>query len=258
MPAENTSTTQWGYTQAGIAIRLFLTCWLVYSAHFTTNIVRELYLTLSIGDHLSFKVDDYANMHPDIFEKEGYGWHIGSNPGVSMLAAIPYALLRPLTDRIVERVQQARAANPDQGPPAYDSPWPMAREFYQESWKRGFDIKFGLAAMVTQVLCMAPSSALAVVLMFYILGTLTRSNRTALWLALLYAFATPVFFRTGYLNHNLMLGHIALLGFAAIWNPWQSTRWSARARYLLAGAAGGTAGTAGASGAAGPRPPRAS
>lgn len=241
MLAENTSTTKWGYTQAGIAIRLFLTCWLVYSAHFTTNIVRELYLTLSIGDHLSFKVDDYANMHPDIFEKEGYGWHIGSNPGVSMLAAIPYALLRPLTDRIVERVQQARAAHPDQGPPAYDSPWPMAREFYQESWKRGFDIKFGLAAMVTQVLCMAPSSALAVVLMFSILSTLTRSNRAALWLALLYAFATPVFFRTGYLNHNLMLGHVAFLGFAAIWNPWESARWSARARYLLAGAAGGTA-----------------
>jgi hypothetical protein len=231
----------WGYSRAGLALRLFLTCWLVYAAHFTTNIVREIYLTLSIGDHLSFQVNEYANMHPDIFEKEGYGWHIGSNPGVSMLAAIPYAMLRPLTDRIVARVEQARAANPDLEPPAYDSPWPMAREFYKESWQRGFDIKFGLAAVVTQWLCMAPSSALAVVLMFYILSALTRSDRTALWLALLYAFATPVFFRTGFLNHNLMLGHIAFLGFAALWNPWESTRWSARTRYLLAGATGGTA-----------------
>lgn len=239
--AEDTRMTPGGYSRAGIALRLFITCWLVYSAHFATNIVREIYLTLSIGDHLSFRVDEYANMHPDIFEKKGYGWHIGSNPGVSMLAAIPYALMRPVTDRIVERVRLARAANPDQEPPEYDSPWPMAREFYKESWKRGLDIKFGLAAMVTQVLCMAPSSALAVVLMFYILATLTRSERTALWLALLYAFATPVFFRTGYLNHNLMLGHIAFLGFAALWNPWESTRWSARARYLLAGFTGGTA-----------------
>lgn len=239
--AEATRTTPWGYSRAGIAFRLFITCWLVYSAHFTTNIVREIYLTLSIGDHLSFKVDEYANMHPDLFEKEGYGWHIGSNPGVSMLAAIPYTLMRPVTDRIVEHVRLARAANPDLEPPEYDSPWPMAREFYKESWQRGFDIKFGLAAMVTQVLCMAPSSALAVVLMFYILAALTRSDRTALWLALLYAFATPVFFRTGFLNHNLMLGHIAFLGFAALWDPWDSTRWSARARYLLAGFTGGAA-----------------
>lgn len=241
MLADDTRTPLWGYSRAGIATRLFLTCWIVYSAHFTTNIVREIYLTLSIGDHLSFKVDEYAHMHPDIFEKEGYGWHIGSNPGVSMLAAIPYALLRPVTDRIVERVLVARAANPDLEPPVYDSPWPMAREFYQESWKRGLDIKFGLAAVVTQWLCMAPSSALAVVLMFYLLSSLTRSDRTALWLALLYAFATPVFFRTGFLNHNLMLGHIAFLGFAALWNPWESQRWSAQARYLLAGVTGGTA-----------------
>lgn len=241
IPADDTRTPLWGYSRAGIALRLFLTCWLVYAAHFTTNIVREIYLTLSIGDHLSFRVDEYANMHPDLFEKEGYGWHIGSNPGVSMLAAIPYALLRPVTDRIVGRVQQARAANPDLEPPEYTSPWPMAREFYRESWKRGYDIKFGLAAVVTQWFCMAPGSALAVVLMFYVLGALTRSDRTALWLALLYAFATPVFFRTGFLNHNLMLGHIAFLGFAALWNPWESTRWSARTRYLLAGFTGGAA-----------------
>jgi hypothetical protein len=88
---------------------------------------------------------------------------------------------------------------------------------------------------------MAPGSALAVVLMFYLLSTLTRSDRSALWLALLYAFATPVFFRTGFLNHNLMLGHIAFLGFAALWNPGETQRWSAQARYLLAGATGGTA-----------------
>ncbi len=120
-------TSSWIYPTRGIAIRLFLTCWLVYSAHFTTNIVREIYLTLSIGDHASFQVNDSANMHPDIFEKEGYGWHIGSNPGVSMLAAIPYAMLRPLTDRIVDRVRQSREADPSSEPPEYDSPWPMAR-----------------------------------------------------------------------------------------------------------------------------------
>lgn len=77
-----------------IAMRLFLTCWIIFALHFSTNIVREIYLTLTIGDHASFRVDEYAGLHPDLFEKPGYGWHIGSNPGVSMVAAVPYAIAR--------------------------------------------------------------------------------------------------------------------------------------------------------------------
>ena len=78
-----------GYSPTGIAVRLFLTCWLVFVLHFASNTVREVYLALAIGDHLSFRVDEYARMHPDLFEKPGFGWHIGANPGGSMLAAIP-------------------------------------------------------------------------------------------------------------------------------------------------------------------------
>ncbi len=231
----------YGYRHGGIAIRLFITCWLVYSMHFATNIVREIYPALALGDHLSFRVDEYANMHPDLFEKPGYGWHIGNNPGVSMLAAIPYALCRPVIDRIVENVNQKRKASGLTEPPSYNSPWPMRREFYKESWRRGYDVKFGLAAFVMQSMAMAPSSALGVVIMFYVLRRLFRSDKTALWLALLYAFGTPVFFRTGFLNHNLMLGHIAFMGFVAMWNPGSSERWSTRTRFFLGGLAGGTA-----------------
>lgn len=229
-----------GLTTRQIAFRLFVTCWIVYTLHFATNIVREIYPALALGDHLSFRVDEYANMHPDLFDKPGYGWHIGNNPGVSMLAAIPYALARPIIDPIVRRVQQQRAAS-QTGPPPYDSPWPMAREFYAEAWRRGFDVKFGLGAFVMQALAMAPSSALGVVTMFFVLRRLFGSDRTALWLALLYAFGTPVFFRTGYLNQNMMLGHIAFLGFVALWNPGGSQRPSMRTRFFLAGLAGGTA-----------------
>ena len=95
----------------------------------------------------------------------------------------------------------------------------MAQEFYAEAWRRGYDVKFGLAALVMQAGAMAPSSALGVVVMFYLLRHIFGSGRTALWLALLYAFGTPVFFRTGFLNHNLMLGHITFMGFLAMWNP---------------------------------------
>ncbi|MDH3281229.1 MAG: phospholipid carrier-dependent glycosyltransferase [Gammaproteobacteria bacterium] len=218
-----------------------MTCWLVYSLHFASNIVREIYPALSLGDHFSFRVDEYAHMHPDLFETNGYGWHIGNNPGASMVAAIPYALARPVIDPIVVAVQNRRAESGEAAPPGYESPWPMAREFYAEAWRRGLDVKLGLAAFVIQALSMAPSSALGVVLMFYLLRFVQRSDRTALWLSLLYAFGTPVFFRTGFLNHNMMLGHIALAGFFLLWNPEDRLRWSTRFRYLLAGLAGGTA-----------------
>src|SRR5215471_2400933 len=99
----------WGLSTRGIAVRLFVTCWAIYALHFATNTVREIYPALAIGDHFSFRVDEYANMHPDLFEKPGYGWHIGANPGASMLGAAPYFLSRPLLDRVVEKVNRARA-----------------------------------------------------------------------------------------------------------------------------------------------------
>lgn len=238
---EQPGRAPWLYSALGIALRLFLTCWLIYAMHFATNTVRETYLALAIGDHLSFRVDDYANMHPDLFEKPGYGWHIGNNPGVSMLAAIPYAMSRPLIDPIVRSVNQKRAALGLAEPPSYDSPWPMQREFYAEAWRRGYDIKFGLAAAVMQWFGMAPASALAAVVMFFLLRFLFQSDKVALGLSLLYAFGTPVFFRTGFLNHNLMLGQIAFMGFLALWNPWRSKRLTTRVRFFIAGIAGGTA-----------------
>lgn len=233
--------TAWRFSVRGVAVRLFLTCWMVYGLHFATNIVREIFPAMAIAEHFSFRVDEYAHMHPDLFEKPGYGWHIGNNPGAAMVAAIPYALCRPIIDPIVRRVNEQRAASGMSEPPAFNSPWPMAQEFYAAAWRRGFDIKFGLAAFVMHALCMAPSSALGAVAMFCALRWVFRSDKTAVWLALLYAFGTPAFFRTGFLNQNLMLGHIAFLGFIAMWNPGGGERWSTRTRYFLGGLTGGAA-----------------
>ncbi len=224
-----------------VATRLFFTCWLIYTLHFATNTVREIYLALSIGDHLSFRVDDYAGMHPDLFEKPGYGWHIGANPGASMLAAIPYMAAKPVIDAVSYRVIVARTNASAAAIPAYNSPWPMAQKFFEESWRRGYDIKFGLGAFVMQAFCMAPISAVGVVGIFFVLRRLLQSERSALWLALLYAFGTPVFLRTGYLSHNMILGHVALFGFLALWNPDSKDRPSLGARAFLGGLAGGTA-----------------
>jgi len=231
----------WIYTTRGIAVRLFITCWMIYAVHVATNTVREIYLALAIGDHFSFRVDDYANMHPDLFEKPGYGWHIGANPGASMLGAIPYFLSRPVVDQIVAAVNRSRTAGARNEPPPYNSPWPMRRAFYAEAWRRGYDIKFGLAALVMQWFCMAPISALGVVAMFFLLRRVFGSDYIGLWLALLYAFGTPVFFRTGFLNHNMILGHFAFIGFLLLWNPGQDFRWPESVRYFLCGLSAGAA-----------------
>ena len=78
-------------TLRGAAWRLFLTCWLLYALHFATNTVREIYPALSLGDHLSLDVSEYAGLHPDIFTVPGRGAYINNNPGASLLGAIPYA-----------------------------------------------------------------------------------------------------------------------------------------------------------------------
>lgn len=121
----------WVFSPRQIAVRLFFTCWIIYATHLATNTIREIYLALAIGDHFSFRVDEYANVHPDIFEKKGFEWHIGANPGASMLWAIPYFLSRPAVDRVVAAVNRSRAASGRREAPDYNSPWPMAQEFYR-------------------------------------------------------------------------------------------------------------------------------
>jgi len=223
------------FSQRGVAVRLFLTCWLIYGLHFATNTVRELYPALSLGDHLSFDVSEYAGLHPDIFAIPGRGTFINNNPGASIVGAIPYTLARPLIDRIVERTRQSRMNKPAVATATYDSPYPLAQEFYRRARDRGLDVKFGLAAGVIQAFAMAPLSALSAVMMFYIFVGLKLETRTALLLALLYAFATPVFFRTGQLNQNLLVGHCALFAFAILWRPWDGSQSRRRPNYLLAG-----------------------
>jgi hypothetical protein len=224
-----------GVSLRGIGIRLFFTCWVVFVMHFATNIVREIYPALSLGDHLTFDVSEYMGLHPDIFEIPGRGAFINNNPGASILGAIPYAIARPVIDAIVETVQRHRVQSSEFGAREYETEHKNSRKFYREAVERGLDVKFVLAAGVIQAFCMAPLSALSVVVMFFVLVNFTRSHRMALALALLYAFATPVFYRTAHLNHNLLLGHFAFFSFVILWRPWDKTSNPRRSHYLLAG-----------------------
>ena len=100
-------------TIPGLRWRLFLTCWVLYTLHFATDFAREHYLVMSIVDDHSFALDKYYGLHVDIFqnppEAPVQGAHHGANPGISMIAAVPYALLKPAVDLVVNRSLQARA-----------------------------------------------------------------------------------------------------------------------------------------------------
>ncbi|MEP7327487.1 MAG: hypothetical protein ABI836_16170 [Gemmatimonadota bacterium] len=225
--------------------RLFLTAWLVYVVHFATDFVREHYLVLSIVDDHAFRLDPYADLHVDIFWNPDSatvkGAHHGANPGVSMLAAIPYFLFKPAVDMVVSRSLAARKAAPDTTTVAYNDPRWRRVEFYRKVRARGLDIRFGLIGAITQVFFQAPISALSVVVMFALLTGVGLPRGPTIGLSLLYAFGTPVFLRTGYLNQNLGLGILSFFAFVLLWNPSGRIRLSVRTRYLVAGLFGGLA-----------------
>lgn len=218
----------------GVAARLFITCWLIFVLHFATNTVREIYPALTLGDHLSFDVSEYDGFHPDIFVMPGRGAFINNNPGASILGAIPYTVARPVIDWVVGRVQAQRAAAPS-APPEYDTIYPMAREFVSRARERGLDVKFGAGAATMQAGLMAPVSAAAAVVMFVILRHRTGSLAAAACLSLLYAFATPILYRTAQLNQNVLVAHCVLFTFAVLWRPWDPVNAPRRPWYLLAG-----------------------
>ena len=226
-------------SRRAVSLRLFITCVIVFGLHFATNTVREIYPALSLGDRLSFDVSEYNGLHPDIFEMPGRGVFINNNPGASVMGAVPYVLARPLVDTIVERVNSKRASEPSQPVQGYDSIYPMAREFYERSREKGYDVKFGLGAAIMQAFVMVPLAALSVVLMYLILLHTTRKPRAATLLALLYAFATPVFYRTAQLNQNLLLAHFALFAFVLLWRPSSAGDPEKRPFYFLAGLCAG-------------------
>ncbi len=220
-------------------LRLFLTCWVVFCLFFATDFVREHYLVVSIVEDTSFDLGKYYGLHDDIFrngpEAPQNGVHHGANPGISMLAAIPYFATKPLVDRVVSMSLAARRATGTDTLAVYNDPREARVKFYREARRLGLDIRFGLVGIITMVLCMAPLSALGVVLLFRTFQGTGLNERYALGLSLLYAFGTPVLFRTAYLNQNLALAVAAFASFFVLWNPGNRMRLAETQRFVLAG-----------------------
>lgn len=226
----------------GLSLRLFLTCWIVYSVHHATDFVREHYLVVSMVEDHSFDLTKYLGLHVDIFPNppaasQG-GAHHGANPGISMLAAVPYFVLRPAVDWAVDRERATRTA-PDTQAIYRDETRARRMAFYAEARRRGLDVRFALVALITTVLCMAPLAAGSSVAVFRLLGGMGVGEKTAVTLSLIYAFATPTFFRASYLNQNLGIAVFSIVAFLLLWNPGGVVRLGDRTRQALAGFLGG-------------------
>jgi hypothetical protein len=197
----------------GLTWRLALTVALVYATHFASNVVRETYLAMTLGEHGTVRVDEYLGLHPDLFAIPGRGAYVNNNPGASMLGAIPYAVASPALEALFrlkpELVRPKPAAT-------YDDPRPNRTKFLNASRERGLDIKLALGALVTHIGLMVPLGALAAVVMFGFLRERLRDERIALWMALLYAFGTPIFFRSAFLNQNAIVAHCVLIAFVLL------------------------------------------
>ena len=228
----NQRTASWRSVQ----VRLFFICWLIYLLHWSPFVVREHYLTISLAEKASVRVDEYLDLHSDLFELPGRGGFIGSNPGTSILAAVPYWLALPLTNRIAP----VRPVVPDQEVSAeYKQKWWNNVLFYRKVRARGLDVRLALAALITSGFFMAPLTALSVAIMFRLLGHIGYSQKFSLGMALLYALGTPVFFRTGILSLNLLVTLLGFFAFVLLWWPsgtrpdWE--RWRLAGAGLLAG-----------------------
>jgi len=194
----------------GVGWRLFVTVWLVYSVFATTNVVRETYLAVSLGTRATVRVDPYLNLHPDLFEVPGRGSFINSNPGASLVGAIPYAIfVRPVIALAVRLKPELAQPKP---PATYDDPRPNRTKFMNAARARGLDVVLGLSALGTAVTVMAPLGALASLLMFLFLRERLDDAR-ALMYALVFAFATPTLFRAAFLNQNAIIAHLVLVAW---------------------------------------------
>lgn len=197
-------------------LRLFLTCWILISLHFATNVVREHYPAFSLVEHGTFQLDDYAGLHPDIFEHTDGHHYVGNQVAGSVIAAVPLLLFEPLLDEL-EAVRKRELADGEIPDVSYDTEYPLRAEFFRKVKERGLDLRFGAATAVTTVFLMAPLCAgMAVLLLVVLIGRGVPKNR-ALWLALLFTFGTPVFYRSVNLNHNVMVMCVALGAFLCLW-----------------------------------------
>jgi hypothetical protein len=215
-------------------LRLFLSVWLVLVLHFATNIAREHYPAIALAEHGTLAVGEYLDLHPDLFVAPTGHAVINNPPGASVLAAVPLFLARPLLAYAEAAGKRRVPADPQAASAVYEDPRPNRQKFFRLVRQRGLDLKFGVVALATSAGLMAPMTALFAVVFFRVLIGLGFEPKPALLWAALSVFATPLFFRAAYLNHNHLLALTTFFAFVLLWRAPVTP-----ARIVVAGALAG-------------------
>jgi hypothetical protein len=191
------------------ALRVFLTCWLVYIVFWTPYVVREHFPAITLTESGQLDVERYLGWTDDIFSGPHGGAYINNNPGASLTGAIPLLLLRP----VLIRVDNWNRRLPRQRPRGENDPLlvRMAAE--------GRVFSFLLVAFITVALVMAPLTALALAILCARIIEAGASAAHAAAAAVMCGLGTPLMFRTGHLNHNLLVGDAGFIALLLLWDP---------------------------------------
>jgi pimeloyl-ACP methyl ester carboxylesterase len=188
---------------------VFLLCWLGYTLHWAPFLVREHFPAVSLAVRQSLDVAPYSGWIEDIFTGPKGGAYINNNPGASIAGAAPLVLASPLMDRAAswnKAHKHWRGVKRElESPP------------FRKAVDSGQELYMALVTLVTAAGLMAPVSALAAAALGASLARGGVPVRMAAGVALVYAFGTPVFFRTSYLNHNLLVCQLGLIAFLLLW-----------------------------------------
>ncbi|HYC78510.1 MAG TPA: hypothetical protein VEI02_12860, partial [Planctomycetota bacterium] len=222
-------------TVASVRFRLFVTAWLLFALHFATNIQREHYPAMALAEDGTFRCDAFEpGFHSDIFRYRDGHAYIGNNLGTSVLVAPLLVLFDPVLDALEAREKRALRGEPAASRPAYDTTYRNRAELFRLVRERGWTLRFGAVAAITATLFVAPLSALCLVLLFDQLRRRAVSERRALVLAILFGFATPVFFRSANLTNNMPVMYAVFGAFLALFGGDGAGSASTR-RHALAG-----------------------
>ena len=205
-----TSAASGSGSRRGWGWRVFLTCWLVYTVFWTPYIVREHFPALALVERGSLDVSPYRTWSRDIFRMSRGGAFINNLPGASLTAALVLFPLSPVLER-VDRWNQSLPRREDRTDDDGDLFWrtvAAGRAFY-----------FLLVGFLTVALVMAPATAGAIAYLCARLTDAGVSTAHAALTALLCGLATPMIYRTGYLNHNLLVADAGLVALLLLWDP---------------------------------------
>jgi hypothetical protein len=203
MPDSALSGRSWAW-------RVFVTCWLVYCVFWTPYLIREHFPAVALVERGSLNVERYAGWTGDIFRSPAGGAFINNNPGASLTGAIPLLLLRPLLIKVDQwsRILPRRQPVHDDG------------ELFWRTLTEGRAAYFLLVEFLTVALVMAPITAGVMALLCVRLVSAGVPGGKASAGSLLCGLATPILFRTAYLNHNLLVADAGFCALLLLWNPY--------------------------------------